>query len=84
MGCVIKYTKRWKPFERIFHLLFQCPTFWYSFVNPKARRCPVCNRKIRCYWLGHDVNHMNDVCNRCFPKQEGIEKYEKAYANIDS
>lgn len=49
--------KRWR------HKLFKCPTFWKLKTSFE---CPLCGRKYRCYWDGHDIADVGiDVCNRC-------------------
>jgi phage/plasmid primase-like uncharacterized protein len=47
----------------ILHKLFRCPTFW----KLKATfECPLCGRKYRCYWDGHNIKgHGTDICKKC-------------------
>jgi hypothetical protein len=61
-----------KRIKRLWHLLFECPTFW-SFT-PKFT-CPVCHKQYRCYWDGNDIAGMIDVCNKCAVSIDAEVKY---------
>lgn len=48
---------------KIFHYLFNCPTFWS--LRPFFH-CPSCGKGYRCYWNGNDVQgHGIDYCASC-------------------
>lgn len=47
---------------RVWHLLFQCQTFWR--VKP-AFTCPICGKTYRCFLDGNDVEEFRGVCNDC-------------------
>ncbi len=62
MGVIATIQKKsfWK---RIYHKLFECPTFWR--IKP-AFHCPECGRGYRCYWDGNDIiGHGINYCNVC-------------------
>ncbi len=55
-------------FKRLFHLLFECPTFWR--LKP-AFTCPECGDQYRCYRDGHDVVGVGiDLCGPCAKEKE--------------
>ncbi|KKM03519.1 hypothetical protein LCGC14_1773630 [marine sediment metagenome] len=55
--------------QRIYHKLFNCPTFWS--IKP-FYRCPRCNKGMRCYWDGNDIKgHGINFCNTCAAILEG-------------
>lgn len=62
MGVVVSIRR--KPLlKRIYHKLFECPTFWRW---KPAFECPRCGKKYRCYWDGNDVSgHGIDYCDGC-------------------
>jgi hypothetical protein len=73
MGIMIVVQRR--PFiKRWMHKLFDCPTFWKkpSFV------CPICGKKYRCYWDGHDSYGFINVCNTCVKVTDVLEKLEES------
>jgi len=54
--------------QKLYHKLFNCPTFWRV---KSAFKCPKCHIKYRCYWDGNDVTgHGVDLCNKCAAKYE--------------
>ena len=54
--------------KKIYHKIFECPTFWR--IKP-AFKCPECSVTYRCYWDGNDVaDHGIDLCNKCAVKYE--------------
>jgi hypothetical protein len=48
--------------QRVWHYLFKCPSFWS--IKPKFK-CPICGKKYRCYWDGHDTHGKINVCGKC-------------------
>lgn len=66
MGIIIGIKE--KPFiKRWQHKLFNCPTFWRSFWDKRhGYNCPKCNKFLRCYWDGNDIEKYGiDICNKC-------------------
>ncbi len=56
-----------KFFQRWWHYLFHCPSFWDW---KPAFKCPVCGVTYRCYWDGNDCFGMINVCNKCAKAKE--------------
>ena len=52
--------------QRVYHKLFECPTFWS--LKP-AFKCPICGNTYRCYWDGHDCDDGIDLCGKCAAKR---------------
>lgn len=77
MGMVMEMSLGWK--KRWCHKLFQCATYW-KFWTKKPFHCPVCGHGYRCYWDGNDVNHLINVCKRCYPVQYMLEKSGSAHS----
>ena len=49
--------------KRIWHYLFQCPTFW---ERKPHFECPECGKKYRCYWDGGDCScGIINLCKQC-------------------
>ncbi len=48
--------------RRVYHKLFNCPTFWR--IKP-AFKCPGCGKKYRCYWEGNDTQFGINYCDSC-------------------
>ena len=70
MGVVVEMKCPRSFWAQWWHKMTDCPTFWGSFFR-KGRRCPGCNKRIRCYWDGNDVaGHGIDFCNRCAEELE--------------
>ena len=69
MGVVVAIKKK-SLLKRIYHKLFECPTFWS--LKPRFK-CPGCGKKYRCYWDGNDTKEGINFCNKCTAK---IEKGE--------
>lgn len=60
-----------KPWaQRLWHYLFDCPTFWQW---KRAFTCPLCGAKYRCYWDGHDSDcgAGTSLCTSCARQHEG-------------
>lgn len=57
-----------KKLKRLYHKLFECPTFWRL---RKFFTCPECKTKYRCYWDGNDIAGVGiNYCNSCAKKYE--------------
>lgn len=57
-----------KMVKGILHKLFNCPTFWR--LKPFFQ-CPICGKRYRCYWDGHDVEKVGiNLCKKCAEKAE--------------
>jgi hypothetical protein len=58
--------------RNIWHKLFKCPTFW--MLKPRFK-CPLCGKKYRCYYDGHDIPDIGiDICSDCAKKVIGESK----------
>nr|BDD43753.1 hypothetical protein 13 [bacterium] len=62
--------------NKIVHKLFRCSTFWN--LKP-AFTCPVCGRGFRCFWDGHDIGGLTNVCSKCSKEISLDEKKHKEF-----
>ncbi|KKK60861.1 hypothetical protein LCGC14_3020120 [marine sediment metagenome] len=64
--------------KRWYHKLFKCPSFWQW---KPSFQCPLCGRKYRCYWDGHDEPGVGtDICKRCYKKLNDVDLDTKEIA----
>lgn len=74
MGFTIEIITKRNFFQRWYHYLFKCPSFWR--IKP-AFKCPKCGKTYRCYWDGNDVKgHGINYCTPCAKILESIVKPE--------
>lgn len=78
MGFVATITMSRTYVQKVYHYLFECPTFWR--VKP-AFKCPICGETYRCYWDGNDVDGLGiNICTPCTEAHAKVLKHSAMLA----